>query len=195
MSAVGAGVGRDFDVADMRYGGLAIFVDADVDGLHIMTLLLTLFWRLMRPMIDEGRLYIARAPLYQLRKGRRQRYVYSDWERDQILAKWGKRGVAIQRYKGLGEMNPSQLKATVFDVPEVNGVRTPFGSPNLFRVTVDDAHQANRTVELWMGAQVAPRKSRLLKVWDTADEVGGPDAVGGRGDNDTARQLTLREDQ
>jgi DNA gyrase subunit B len=172
VSAVGAGVGLDFRAEDMRYGGVAIFVDADVDGLHIMTLLLTLFWRLMRPMIDEGRLYIARAPLYQLTKGRQSQYAYSDWERDQVLAEWGKRGVTIQRYKGLGEMNPSQLKSTVFDVPEQNGLRTPFASPNLFKITVDDAHRANQLVELWMGAQVGPRKARLMRVWDTAEDLG-----------------------
>lgn len=166
VSAIGAGVGRDFQVEDMRYGGIAIFVDADVDGLHIMTLLLTMFWRLMRPMIDEGRLYIARAPLYQLTNGRRTRYAYSDWERDQILGDWGRKGVTIQRYKGLGEMNPSQLKETVFQVPQVDGVETPFANRNLYRVTVEDVHRANRMVELWMGSRVAPRKSRLMEVWD-----------------------------
>jgi DNA gyrase subunit B len=169
VSAVGAGIGLDFRVEDMRYGGIAIFVDADVDGLHIMTLLLTLFWRLMRPMIDEGRLYVARAPLYQLQKGKQTRYAYTDWERDQLLAQWGKQGVSIQRYKGLGEMNPSQLKETVFHVPESGGTATPFASPNIYRVTVEDAHQANQMVELWMGAQVAPRKMRLMKVWDDKD--------------------------
>ncbi len=131
-----------------------------------MTLLLTMFWRLMRPMIDEGRLFVARAPLYQLKNSRRTRYAYSDWERDQILNEWGRNRVTIQRYKGLGEMNPSQLKETVFDVPEVDGVKTPFASRNLYRVTVEDAHRANQMVDLWMGRRVAPRKSRLMKVWD-----------------------------
>jgi len=170
VSAVGAGVARDFQVEDMRYGGVAIFVDADVDGLHIMTLLLTLFWRFMRPMIDEGRLFIARAPLYQVTSGRKSQYAWSEWERDQILAGSRAKGVTVQRYKGLGEMNPSQLKETVFDVPVVDGAPTPFANPNLYRVTVDDAHLANEMVELWMGARVGPRKSRLLAVWD-ADEM------------------------
>lgn len=177
VSAVGAGVARDFRVDDMRYGAVAIFVDADVDGLHIMTLLLTMFWRLMRPMIDEGRLFIARAPLYQLKNRRRTRYAYSDWERDQILNDWGRNRVTIQRYKGLGEMNPSQLKETVFDVPEIDGIKTPFASRNLYRVTVEDAHRANQMVDLWMGRRVAPRKSRLMKVWDadqSYDENGEP---------------------
>jgi DNA gyrase subunit B len=178
VSAVGAGVGRDFRVEDMRYGGVAVFVDADVDGLHIMTLLLTMFWRLMRPMIDEGRLYIARAPMYLLRKARVHRYAFSDWERDQVLKEWGRRGVHVTLYKGLGEMTPRQLKETVFDVPEVAGQATPFANPNLYRVTVDDAHRANRMVELWMGSSVAPRKARLMRVWDDAGDYGADgDAV------------------
>jgi DNA gyrase subunit B len=168
VSALGAGVAQDFRVEDMRYGGVAIFVDADVDGLHIMTLLLTLFWRFMRPMIDAGRLYIARAPLYRLSKTRTVRYAYSDWERDQIFKQWGRKGVTVQRYKGLGEMNPSQLKETVFDVPDLDGKPSPFASPNLFRVTVDDAHRANQMVALWMGSSVEPRKLRLMQVWDEA---------------------------
>jgi len=166
VSAVGAGIGRDFTVEDMRYAGVAIFVDADVDGLHIMTLLLTLFWRLMRPMIDAGRLYVARAPLYQVSKGRRTAYAYSDWERDQILSQWGRQGASVQRYKGLGEMNPSQLKHTVFTVPEADGKPTPFANRNLFRISVEDAHRANQMVELWMGAKVGPRKARLMAIWD-----------------------------
>ena len=177
VSSLGAGVARDFRIEEMRYGGVAILVDADVDGLHIMTLLLTMFWRLMRPMIDEGRLYIAKAPLYQIRDGRQTRYAYSDWERDQILNDWQRRSVAIQRYKGLGEMNPSQLKETVFDVPEVDGIKTPFANRNLYRVTVEDAHRANQMVELWMGSRVGPRKSRLMTVWDadqSFDENGEP---------------------
>ncbi len=186
VSAVGAGIGPDFNAEDMRYGGVAIFVDADVDGLHIMTLLLTLFWRFMRPMIDAGRLYIARAPLYQLTKGKQNRYAYSDWERDQTLSQWGKTGVSVQRYKGLGEMNASQLKSTVFDVPESNGVASPFGNPNLFRVTVDDVHQANQMVELWMGSAVPPRKLRLMRVWDAAGAE-----VEGLGDLDDADLAAL----
>ncbi len=166
VSAVGGGIGRDFRVEDMRYAGVAIFVDADVDGLHIMTLLLTLFWRFMRPMIDAGRLYVARAPLYQVSKGRRSEYAYTEWERDQILARFGKQGATVQRYKGLGEMNPSQLKETVFSLPEAAGVATPFANRNLFRVTVEDAHRANQMVQLWMGAHVAPRKNRLMAIWD-----------------------------
>jgi DNA gyrase subunit B len=184
VSAIGAGVGRDFRAEDMRYAGVAIFVDADVDGLHIMTLLLTMFWRLMRPMIDEGRLYIARAPMYLLRKSRAYRYAYSEWERDQVLKDWGRKGVHITLYKGLGEMTPRQLKETVFDVPEVAGEETPFANPNLFRVTVEDAHRANRMVELWMGSNVAPRKARLMRVWDDAGDYDATaDGFGEAGDD------------
>ena len=174
VSAVGGGIARDFRVEDMRYAGIAIFVDADVDGLHIMTLLLTLFWRFMRPMIDAGRLYVARAPLYQVSKGKRSEYAYTEWERDQVIARFGKQGTSVQRYKGLGEMNPSQLKETVFSLPETEGGPTPFANRNLFRVTVEDAHQANQMVQLWMGAQVGPRKARLMAIWDgeaTFDEL------------------------
>jgi DNA gyrase subunit B len=83
------------------------------------------------------------------------------------------RSVTVQRYKGLGEMNPSQLKETVFQVPEVDGTRTPFASPNLYRVSVEDAHQANEMVELWMGARVGPRKQRLMRVWDAEQSYDG----------------------
>jgi DNA gyrase subunit B len=169
VSAIGGGVGRDFRVEDIRYGGVALLVDADVDGQHILTLLLTMFWRLMRPLIDEGRLYIARAPLYQLSRSRSSRYAYSDWERDQILSSWGRSGVTVQRYKGLGEMTAAQLRETVFAVPEVDGLATPFANPNLYRVAAEDAHVANRVVQLWMGSSVLPRKARLMRVWDAAE--------------------------
>jgi len=185
VSAVGGGIARDFRVEDMRYAGIAIFVDADVDGLHIMTLLLTLFWRFMRPMIDAGRLYVARAPLYQVSKGKRSEYAYTEWERDQVIARFGKQGTSVQRYKGLGEMNPSQLKETVFSLPETEGGPTPFANRNLFRVTVEDAHQANQMVQLWMGAHVGPRKARLMAIWDgeaTFDEL-AEDLVAGSVDD------------
>ncbi|MGD8398620.1 MAG: ATP-binding protein, partial [Anaerolineae bacterium] len=131
IAAVGAGLGADFHVEDMRYGGVAILVDADVDGDHIRALLYTLFWRYMRPMIEAGRLYVAVAPLYLIQKGRKAVYAYSDRERDVILEEWGRNGASIQRYKGLGEMNPEQLRDTVFQVND-NG---PFNE-SLRRVTV-----------------------------------------------------------
>jgi DNA gyrase subunit B len=164
VAAIGAGVGADFDVGQMRYGRVAILVDADVDGDHIKTLLYTLFWRLMRPMIEVGRLYVARAPLYLLRRGNNSLYVYSDAERDQVLDEWGNpKGVTIQRYKGLGEMNPGQLRETVFrpgdgDDPSIN--------EHIVRITTEQVHAANAAVSLWMGGSPGRRRQRLMRYWD-----------------------------
>jgi DNA gyrase subunit B len=166
IAAVGCGIGADFNIEDMRYGGVAILVDADVDGDHIRTLLYTLFWRQMRPMIEAGRLYVAVAPLYLLRKGKRTRYVYSDRERDAILEKWGQGGVTIQRYKGLGEMNPGQLRETVFQV----GDDGPFND-NLRRVTVGDVHYANQIIGSLMGRSARKRRSWLLERWREEEHV------------------------
>jgi DNA gyrase subunit B len=166
IAAVGGGIGADFNVEDMRYGGVSILVDADVDGDHIRTLLYTLFWRQMRPMIEAGRLYVAVAPLYLLRKGKRTRYVYSDRERDAILGKWGQGGVTIQRYKGLGEMNPEQLRETVFQV----GDDGPFND-NLRRVTVGDVHYANQIIGSLMGRSARKRRSWLLERWREEEHV------------------------
>jgi DNA gyrase subunit B len=160
IAAVGGGVGADFSVDDMRYGGIAILVDADVDGDHIRTLLYTLFWRYMRPMVEAGRLYVAVAPLYLLRKGRQARYVYSDRERDAILEKWGRSSVTVQRYKGLGEMNPEQLRETVFQI----GDDGPF-TDSLRRVTVEDVHHANQIIGTLMGKSARSRRSWLLERW------------------------------
>lgn len=115
ISAIGGGVGSDFNLEDMRYGMVVIMVDADVDGGHIGALLLTLGFKFMRRMVVAGRLFWALAPLYQLSKGKRQAYAYSDAERDQLLKRFGS-GAEVQRYKGLGEMNPEQLRETVFAV-------------------------------------------------------------------------------
>ena len=164
IAAVGGGVGADFAVEDMRYGGVAILVDADVDGDHIRTLLYTLFWRYMRPMIEAGRLYVAVAPLYLLRKGQQARYAYSDRERDAILRQWGKAGVSIQRYKGLGEMNPGQLRETVFQVNESG----PFND-SLRRVTVEDVHHANQLIATLMGRSARQRRSWLMERWREED--------------------------
>ncbi len=160
VAAIGGGIGADFQVDDMRYGGVAILVDADVDGDHIRTLLYTLFWRYMRPMIEKGRLYVAVAPLYLLRKGKQARYAYSDRERDVILEAWSRSGVTIQRYKGLGEMNPEQLRETVFQVSG-NG---PFNE-SLRRVTVEDVHHANQLIGTLMGRSARNRRAWLLERW------------------------------
>jgi DNA gyrase subunit B len=170
IAAVGGGVGADFHVEDMRYGGVAVLVDADVDGDHIRTLLYTLFWRYMRPMIEEGRLYVAVAPLYLLRKGKQARYAYSDRERDAILEEWGKNGITIQRYKGLGEMNPEQLRETVFDV----GDKGPFNA-NLRRVTVEDVHHANQLIGTLMGRSARLRRTWLLERWREEEGIENED--------------------
>jgi len=158
IAAIGGGVGADFHTEDMRYGGVAVLVDADVDGDHIRTLLYTLFWRYMRPMVEAGRLYVAVAPLYLLRKGKQARYAYSDRERDAILEE--KNGITIQRYKGLGEMNPEQLRETVFDV----GDKGPFNA-SLRRVTVEDVHHANQLIGTLMGRSARLRRTWLLERW------------------------------
>ncbi|MDH7486364.1 MAG: ATP-binding protein [Anaerolineae bacterium] len=160
VAAVGSGVGADFHVEDMRYGGVALLTDADVDGDHIRTLLYTLFWRYMRPLVEAGKLYVAVAPLYLLRKGKQARYAYSDRERDAILEKWGSDGVIIQRYKGLGEMNPEQLRETVFQVGEDG----PF-TDSLRRVTVEDVHHANQLISTLMGKSARQRRTWLLERW------------------------------
>ncbi|MEM7034043.1 MAG: toprim domain-containing protein [Chloroflexota bacterium] len=115
ISAIGGGVGTDFNLDDMRYGMVVVMVDADVDGGHIGALLLTLGFKFMRRMVAAGRLYWAVAPLYQIKKGKKSAYAYSDKERDKLLKKFGT-GAEVQRYKGLGEMNPEQLRETVFAV-------------------------------------------------------------------------------
>ncbi|MBL7182894.1 MAG: DNA topoisomerase IV subunit B [Anaerolineae bacterium] len=175
IAAIGGGVGADFSVEDMRYGGVGILVDADVDGDHIRTLLYTLFWRYMRPMVEAGRLYVAVAPLYLLRKGKQARYAYSDRERDAILEKWGQDRVTIQRYKGLGEMNPEQLRETVFQVGD-NG---PFND-NLRRVMVEDVHHANQIISTLMGKSAQNRRAWLLERWreeESGENGGGEEEV------------------
>ncbi len=163
VAAIGAGVGSDFETQKMRYGRVAILVDADVDGDHIKTLLYTLFWRLMRPMVEDGRLYVAQAPLYLLRNGRESRYVYTEAERERLMKTLSKNSkVTTQRYKGLGEMNPGQLRETVFKL----GDPDPWFNEHMVRVTVNDVHAANTTVSLWMGGSPSQRRERLMKHWD-----------------------------
>jgi len=164
VAALGAGVGNDFSVEDMRYGRVAILVDADVDGEHIKTLLYTLFWRLMRPIVEKGHLFVAQAPLYLLRKRGDSRYAYSEAERKRILKEWGgMRGVTIQRYKGLGEMNPGQLRETVFRVDAESG--NPALNGHLAQVKASDVHAANASFSLWMGAGARKRRERLMRYW------------------------------
>jgi DNA gyrase subunit B len=146
--ALGIGIGEVMDIEKMRYHKIVIMTDADVDGAHIRTLLLTLFYRYLRPVIENGFLYVAQPPLYKLSFGKKSEYAYTEEQKDQIIAGNPDFGKNVQRYKGLGEMNPDQLWETTMD-PEVR---------MMYRIQVDDAEEADRTFETLMGSEVAPRK-------------------------------------
>ena len=147
--AVGAGIGNDFDITKIRYGKVIIMADADVDGAHIRTLLLTFFFRYMRPLVENGNVFLAQPPLYKLSKrGMHDVYCYSDEEMTQKLSEIGKDNVNIQRYKGLGEMNPEQLWETTMN-PE---------SRILVQVTLEDAMKADEIFTILMGDEIGPRR-------------------------------------
>ena len=148
ITAYGCGVGNDFDLEKARYHKIVIMTDADVYGAHIRTLLLTFFFRYMRPLIDNGYVYIAQPPLYKVKKQKKEYYVYSDKQLEALLEEIGKNGIELQRYKGLGEMNPEQLWETTMN-PETR---------TLLQVTIDDATEADRIFSMLMGDKVGPRK-------------------------------------
>jgi DNA gyrase subunit B len=147
VTALGTGIGEEFDISKLRYGKVIIMADADVDGSHIRTLLLTFFFRFMRPLIEEGHIYIAQPPLFKLSKGKQSRYAFSDPERDRISLEFGG-NCDIQRYKGLGEMDPIQLWETTMNP---NG-RT------ILKVEMEDAASADETFTILMGDKVEPRR-------------------------------------
>jgi DNA gyrase subunit B len=147
IQALGAGYGKNFSADDLNYHKVIIMTDADVDGAHIRTLLLTFFYRYMKPLIDYGRIYIAQPPLYKVSKGKTECYLYSDEELEVKLNEIGA-GAEIQRYKGLGEMNPDQLWETTMN-PETRTIR---------KVTVEDAERASRIFDILMGSNVEPRR-------------------------------------
>ena len=150
VAALGAGEGEEFDPSKIRYHKIIIMTDADVDGSHIRTLILTFFYRRMLPLIEQGFLYIAQPPLYRIQTGRKVEYTYSEEEKDEYLANLnGSRNPQIQRYKGLGEMNPDQLWETTMN-PE---------SRQMLSVTIDNALEVDDTFTTLMGELVAPRKS------------------------------------
>jgi DNA gyrase subunit B len=150
ITALGTGIGsEEFNPEKLRYHRVIIMTDADVDGAHIRTLLLTFFYRYMKELVEQGHIYIAQPPLYRLKKGRQEHYAYDDGERDRMLQRMGKKGVTIQRYKGLGEMNPEQLWRTTMD-PERRTV---------LRVTLEDAVEADHIFSILMGEKVPPRKA------------------------------------
>ena len=155
ITAFGAGIGKDFDEEKLRYNRIIIMTDADVDGAHIRTLLLTFFYRYMRPLIDGGHVYIAQPPLYKVSKGKREEYAYTDEELDKILEEFGGKdsSINIQRYKGLGEMNANQLWDTTMD-PEHR---------ILLKATVEDAIAADEIFTILMGDKVEPRREFIQK--------------------------------
>ena len=149
IQAIGGGIGPDFDVNKIRYGKVVIMADADVDGAHIRTLLLTFFFRYMRPLVEQGHVYLAQPPLYKVSKrGMKDIYCYTDEQLDQTMTEVGRDNVSIQRYKGLGEMNPEQLWETTMD-PE-NRI--------FVKVTIEDAQKADEIMQILMGDEIEPRR-------------------------------------
>ncbi|MBN1920370.1 MAG: DNA topoisomerase (ATP-hydrolyzing) subunit B [Anaerolineae bacterium] len=148
ISALGCGVGDQFSLENIRYNRVIIMCDADVDGAHIATLLLTFFFRYMQPLIEKGHLFLAQPPLYLVKSGKESQYVYTDPELQKMLETLGDRKVTLQRYKGLGEMNPEQLWETTMD---------PAGR-TLLQVQIEDAAEADRVFTMLMGSEVAPRR-------------------------------------
>jgi DNA gyrase subunit B len=154
ITAIGTGIGEEFDPGKLRYGRIIIMTDADVDGSHIRTLLLTFFFRQMEPLIRNGNLYIATPPLYRVKKGKEEVYAFTDDEKDRAVdrladkGKAGARGIQVQRYKGLGEMNPEQLWTTTMD-PDSRSMRA---------VRLEDHAEADDIFTILMGEQVEPRR-------------------------------------
>lgn len=156
VAALGTSIGEDFDITRLRYGKVIIMADADVDGCHIRTLLLTFFFRYMPELIKQGHVYIAQPPLFKVYRGKQVRYAFSDEERDRYIAELGgenKLKVDVQRYKGLGEMDPEQLWETTMD-PERR---------TMIKITLEDAAKADETFAILMGDNVAPRKAFIEK--------------------------------
>ncbi|MBR6531307.1 MAG: DNA topoisomerase IV subunit B, partial [Clostridia bacterium] len=152
VTALGTGIGDEFDIEKLRYDKVVIMADADVDGAHIRTLLLTFFFRYMRPLIDTGHVYLAQPPLFKVSKGKKFAYAFSDEERDEKIEEFGG-SCDIQRYKGLGEMDPEQLWETTMD-PKTR---------IMLRVTLEDAMEADETFSILMGDKVEPRREFIEK--------------------------------
>jgi DNA gyrase subunit B len=147
--AMGVGIGESFDISRLRYHKIIIMTDADVDGAHIRTLILTLFYRYFKAVIDGGFIYIAQPPLYKIALGKAAHYVYSDAEKDKLTKTFSKDAkYSIQRYKGLGEMNPEQLWDTTMDP----------ANRSMLQVKIEDAEKADKVFDTLMGSEVMPRK-------------------------------------
>ncbi len=164
VTALGTSIGEDFDISKLRYGKVIIMADADVDGSHIRTLLLTFFFRFMRPLIEEGHVYLAQPPLFRVARGKQTRYAFSDAERDQYIAELGGENgqkVNVQRYKGLGEMDPIQLWETTMD-PERR---------TMIKVSLEDAEKADEIFTILMGDKVQPRREFIEKNAEYAKDL------------------------
>lgn len=156
IQALGTGIGDDFNIDNLKYGKIVIMADADVDGAHIRTLLLTFFFRHMRPLIENGNVYIAQPPLFKVFKGKNknlvEKFAFTYDERDRLIAEMGP-GAKVQRYKGLGEMDPAELKETTMDPAK----RT------MLKVDIEDAMIADETFTILMGDKVEPRREFIEK--------------------------------
>ena len=156
VTALGCGIGEDLDISKIRYGKVIIMADADVDGSHIRTLLLTFFFRYMRPLVEQGHIYFAQPPLFKVFRGKKVRYAFTEEERDAYsreLAGENNAKVEVQRYKGLGEMNPEQLWETTMDP----------ANRTLIKVELEDAVKADETFTILMGDKVEPRREFIEK--------------------------------
>jgi DNA gyrase subunit B len=148
ITAIGTGIGEEFDISKLRYHKIIIMTDADVDGHHIACLLLTFFYRQMQPLIQNGHVFLAQPPLFRVAKGKKETYAYTEEERDKLVKEFGEEGVGVQRYKGLGEMNPEQLWETTMN-PD---------NRTLKQITIEDAVQADQIFSILMGEEVEPRR-------------------------------------
>jgi DNA gyrase subunit B len=153
ITATGTSIGDEFNIDKARYHKIILMTDADVDGAHIRTLLLTFFFRYMKPLVEKGYVYIAQPPLFKIKRGKEEKYVYSEKELSTELEALGRTNVNIQRYKGLGEMNPDQLWSTTMD-PDTRTV---------LQVTMEDVVEADRIFTILMGDKVEPRKDFIIQ--------------------------------
>jgi DNA gyrase subunit B len=153
ITALGTSIGDEFDITKLRYHKIIIMTDADVDGSHIACLLLTFFYRYLPALIEGGKVYLALPPLYKVQRGKSSKYAYSDQEKDKVVKEFGSDNVGIQRYKGLGEMNPQQLWETTMDA----------STRSLKRIDIEDAVAANQMFSVLMGDEVEPRKDFILQ--------------------------------